>query len=180
MKEEIKEILELFAFTDEDIMFGDIVELNPKQSHLLLDYITNLQEENGRLVELCNKYEEEHSTVFNLWKTQGNKWNEVEKAYLDDKPIGSEKRVNSNDLANVMGSFIETELNSFEELNKELEEKDKEIERLNKGLEYMKLYWSNREEYEKNELLSQIRDKDTSIEWLERAIEEEKKRERLH
>lgn len=55
-----------------------------------------------------------------------------------------------------------------------------EIERLNKGLEYMKLYWSNREEYEKNELLNLIRDKDTSIEWLKRAIEEEKKRERLH
>ena len=63
--------------------------------------------------------------------------------------------------------------------NQNLEQKQ-EIERLNKGLEYMKLYWSNREEYEKNELLSQIRDKDTSIEWLERAIEEEKKRERLH
>ena len=35
---------------------------------LLLDYITNLQEENKRLVELCNKYEEEHNTAFNLWK----------------------------------------------------------------------------------------------------------------
>lgn len=61
-----------------------------------------------------------------------------------------------------------------------IQAKDKEIERLNKGLEYMKLYWSNREEYEKNELLNQIRDKDTSIEWLERAIEEEKKLERLY
>ena len=65
-------------------------------------------------------------------------------------------------------------------LSLKLEEKDKEIERLNKGLEYIELYWSNREEYEKNKLLRQIRDKDTSIEWLERAIEEEKKRERLH
>ena len=46
MKDEnIKEILELFAFTDENIMFCDIVELNSKQSHLLLDYITNLQQE---------------------------------------------------------------------------------------------------------------------------------------
>ena len=45
-----------------------------------------------------------------------------------------------------------------------IQAKDKEIERLNKGLEYMKLYWSNREEYEKNELLNQIRDKDTSKE----------------
>lgn len=63
--------------------------------------------------------------------------------------------------------------------NQNLEQKQ-EIERLNKGLEYMKLYWNNREEYEKNELLNQIRDKDTSIEWLERAIKEEKKRERLY
>ena len=109
--------------------------------------ITNLQEknedlreENKRLGELCNKYEEEHSTAFNLWKMrmeemptyeekedyksrcekaieylgineeiletceiydvngievykilQGNKWNEVERAYLDDKPIGDDK-----------------------------------------------------------------------------------------
>lgn len=49
MNEEIKEILELFAFTDENIMFCDIVELNSKQSHLLLDYITNLQQENEKL-----------------------------------------------------------------------------------------------------------------------------------
>lgn len=70
----------------------------------------------------------------------------------------------------------ETDDSGFNEFN----EIDKEIERLNKGLEYIELYWSNREEYEKNELLRQIRDKDTNIEWLERAIEEEKKRERLH
>ncbi len=68
----------------------------------------------------------------------------------------------------------------FEKINNRLEKQEKEIERLNKGLEYIELYWSNREEYEKNELLRQIRDKDTSIEWLERAIEEEKKRERLY
>lgn len=34
----------------------------------LLDYIFSLQEENVRLKELCNKYEVEHSTVFNEWK----------------------------------------------------------------------------------------------------------------
>ena len=45
MKDEIKEMLELFSFTDENIVFGDIVELNSKQSHLLLDYITNLEQE---------------------------------------------------------------------------------------------------------------------------------------
>lgn len=71
-------------------------------------------------------------------------------------------------------------INDYKLAVKDLEKANKEIERLNKGLEYMELYWSNREEYEKNELLRQIRDKDTSIEWLERAIEEEKKRERLH
>ena len=30
--------------------------------------ITNLQEENKRLKELCDKYEEEHNTAFKLWK----------------------------------------------------------------------------------------------------------------
>ena len=71
-------------------------------------------------------------------------------------------------------------MRSIKEMDKRLDEREQEIERLNKGLEYIELYWSNREEYEKNELLRQIRDKDTSIEWLERAIEEEKKRERLY
>lgn len=55
-----------------------------------------------------------------------------------------------------------------------LELANKEIERLNKVLEYIELYWSNREEYEKNELLRQIIDKNTSIEWLDRAIDVEK------
>lgn len=35
-------------------------------------------------------------------------------------------------MLNVMGSFISTELDAFENLHKELEEKDKEIERLNR------------------------------------------------
>ena len=37
----------------------------------------------------------------------------------------------SEDMLNVMGSFISTELDAFENLHKELEEIDKEIERLN-------------------------------------------------
>ena len=49
MSNEIKEILELFGSTDENVMFCDIVELNSKQSHLLLDYITNLQ---GQIEEM--------------------------------------------------------------------------------------------------------------------------------
>lgn len=36
----------------------------------LRDTLTNLQQENERLKELCNKYEEEHSTAFKLWKTK--------------------------------------------------------------------------------------------------------------
>ena len=35
------------------------------------------------------------------------------------------------DMLNVMGSFISTELDAFENLHKKLDEKDKEIERLN-------------------------------------------------
>ena len=100
-------------------------------------------------------------------------------------------RINQNTILNYINNPQLFEDKEKEEIRNELarqgiqQEREKqyyikEIERLNKGLEYMKLYWSNREEYEKNELLNQIRDKDTSIEWLERAIEEEKKRERLH
>lgn len=49
--------------------------------------------------------------------------------------------ITSMDMANVMGSFISTELDAFENLHKELEEKAKETERLNniinKGIEYI-------------------------------------------
>lgn len=44
MNNEIKEILDLLNFTNDNIMWCDEIKLNVKQSHLLLDYITNLQE----------------------------------------------------------------------------------------------------------------------------------------
>lgn len=44
------------------------VNIDSQEAKLLIDYITNLQQENERLKELCDKYEEEHSTAFNLWK----------------------------------------------------------------------------------------------------------------
>jgi DNA repair exonuclease SbcCD ATPase subunit len=39
-----------------------------KNRKILLDYITNLEQENERLKQLCDKYEEEHNTTFNEWK----------------------------------------------------------------------------------------------------------------
>lgn len=61
MKDEIKEIL--------DILKTDMIHIRlfKEDREKLLDYITNLQEENKRLKELCDKYEEEHSTKFNEW-----------------------------------------------------------------------------------------------------------------
>ncbi len=70
MKDKIKGILE-------DIK--EIYYFKP-----LLDYITNLQQENqdikdtlqdkldyiGHLKELCDKYEEEHNTEFKIWKDE--------------------------------------------------------------------------------------------------------------
>ena len=47
----------------------------------------------------------------------------------------------SEDMLNVMGSFISTELDAFENLHKELEEKDKEIERLNKLISQREKKW---------------------------------------
>lgn len=70
MNEEIKEIIESSRKIiksnrengfDRIIMLGDDIDK-------LLDYITNLQEENIKLKELCNKYEEEHKTTFEEWK----------------------------------------------------------------------------------------------------------------
>ena len=67
MNDEIKEILEsLDKIAKAEYYPEDL--LTYKECQLLLDYITNLQEENQRLKNLCDKYEEEHNTTFKLWK----------------------------------------------------------------------------------------------------------------
>lgn len=60
MKDEVKEILDYLNIKGKKM-------IGIKQKELLLDYITNLQEENERLKELCDKYEEEHKTTFQKW-----------------------------------------------------------------------------------------------------------------
>lgn len=60
-KDEIKEILEALKIDEEDLKVRSSVyqlQLTPKEQKILLDYITNLQEENERLKEelqLCKK-----------------------------------------------------------------------------------------------------------------------------
>ena len=72
MNNEIKEILEALKPQDKEFVEAGSKEfplqLTPKEQKILLDYITNLQEENERLKELCDKYEEEHKTTFKIWK----------------------------------------------------------------------------------------------------------------
>ena len=45
MNNEIKEILDDLKFTNNDAMWCDKITLDAEQSHLLLDYITNLRQE---------------------------------------------------------------------------------------------------------------------------------------
>ena len=59
-EDEIKEI----KISGNQLQIGNTVY---QLDYKVLDYITNLQEENEKLKELCNKYEEEHSTAFKLW-----------------------------------------------------------------------------------------------------------------
>ena len=90
MKDEIKEILDYFKRSNKNKLgFEQDKIITYKEANQLSDYITNLQEEleeeerieqadfktiqnleeeNERLKELCDKYEEEHSTTFNEWK----------------------------------------------------------------------------------------------------------------
>ena len=69
MINEIKEIIDGYLETHKlkDDMMYDTINYKASQWYKLLDYITNLQEENERLKELCDKYEEEHSTAFKIW-----------------------------------------------------------------------------------------------------------------
>lgn len=84
MNNEIKEIINDLRKTADNSLFivcssqeeldkipkytANFLSVNDRQAKILLDYITNLQEENERLKELCNKYEEEHKTTFKIWK----------------------------------------------------------------------------------------------------------------
>ncbi len=75
MNDEIKEsinrirnIVDFYKLNDKNNYdYSDDVLISMK---ILLDYITNLQEENEKLKELCNKYEEEHSSEFKIWKNE--------------------------------------------------------------------------------------------------------------
>ena len=67
MTKEIKEILDIFTKYKDDWYSVKYI-LKPKQCVALYDYITNLQEKNTKLKDLCDKYEEEHKTTFEEWK----------------------------------------------------------------------------------------------------------------
>ena len=58
MNKEVKEILELLNFTNDNIMWCDAAKLNVKQSHLLYDYIINLEEKIDRLNNMILKIEQ--------------------------------------------------------------------------------------------------------------------------
>ena len=72
MNNEIKVILDKlnkivpYASVPKELAYM-ITSITPQDCKILLDYITNLQEENERLKELCDKYEEEHNTTFQKW-----------------------------------------------------------------------------------------------------------------
>ena len=97
MNDEIKEILNKLKYVVDNQIIEFETDYNPdniddnvcplisNECKLLLDYITNLQhtedlynqllkdydelqQENERLKELCDKYEEEHNNEFQCWK----------------------------------------------------------------------------------------------------------------
>ena len=123
MLEEIKEILEIFKkineeySVDTELDFEDyeIPNIYLKQ---LLDYITNLQEENNKLKELCDKYEEEHSTEFKIWKderhqlldykSRNEKAIEIIEKYGKEKQLEEDYLMNRVNLANYNCLLLDT------------------------------------------------------------------------
>lgn len=78
MKDEIKETID-YVFS---LAYGECFSDEREDIKKAEDYITNLQEENKRLKELCDKYEEEHSTRFNDWvfdKRENERLKEINK-----------------------------------------------------------------------------------------------------
>jgi hypothetical protein len=98
MKDEIKEMIDK---TKKCLIAGyDLDIITQEEMGILWNYITNLQEElksanesiswwqnrfnavekeNTKLKDLCNKYEEEHSTTFEEWKKDMKIIDELEK-----------------------------------------------------------------------------------------------------
>ena len=60
-----KEYDEFYSYFNEIKKPNIIIDI--KDDANIKDYITNLQQENEKLKELCDKYEE-HNTAFKLWK----------------------------------------------------------------------------------------------------------------
>ena len=81
MSEEIKEILDNFEKYEARYRLRNETQfiITHREIQILSDYITNLQEENEQLKELCDKYEEEHKTTFEEWKKDINIIDELEK-----------------------------------------------------------------------------------------------------
>ena len=61
------------------MIFKDIAEYEDTDSQLSKDTILRLHKEIEELKDLCDKYEEEHRTVFEEWKKTINIINELEK-----------------------------------------------------------------------------------------------------
>lgn len=66
MKDEIKEILDNLKFTNNDVMWCDKITLNVEQSHLLLDYITNLQTIEQQYSAILSENAELENKITNL------------------------------------------------------------------------------------------------------------------
>ena len=69
-----------------------------------------LQKENKKLKELCNKYEEEHKTTFEEWKKDINIIDELEKWLIDNIEYGDD------DYYDMKAMGVESALNKLKEL----------------------------------------------------------------
>lgn len=68
MKDEIKEILDNLKFTNNDVMWCDKITLDAEESHLLLDYITNLQTIEQQYGAILSENAELENKITNLQK----------------------------------------------------------------------------------------------------------------
>ena len=96
MNKDIKEILDLMKFANDDIMWCDTLTLNVKQCHLLLDYITKLQEKYNDLLEV---HKIENSDIQEL---QDRIDNAIEYINKNDDYFVNYPLVNREDLLNIL------------------------------------------------------------------------------
>ena len=110
-KETWKELLDYITNLQEENEYSNHCNEELRKKITNLEYkIERLEEDNKQLKDLCDKYEEEHSTTFEEWKKDIKIIDELEKWLIDNIEYGDD------DYYDMKAMGVESALNKLKEL----------------------------------------------------------------